>query len=291
MSKLSVAPDSICFIGTATVLVSFGSLKILTDPNFLHAGDHAHIGYGLRAKRLTDPACELSDLPPLDFVLLSHYHGDHFDQDVKRQLDKHTPILTTHHAAKRLRQHGFDAVRGLEHWEGVRVTKDGTTATMHAVPGRHGPGLLQYALPPVMGTLMDLQADGKRLRIYISGDTLVDDDLREIPRRFPDIDLALVHLGGTRVFGIMVTMDGDQGVRCMKLIEPQSVIPIHFDDYDRFKSPLADFERAASAGHLRSRIVYLKRGEEVSLREFYPIAGPEPEDGRAQDPDVPVESA
>ena len=33
----------------------------------------------------------------------------------------------------------------------------------------------------------------KRLRMYISGDTLIHERLREIPRRFPDIDLALLH--------------------------------------------------------------------------------------------------
>ena len=34
-------------------------------------------------------------------------------------------------------------------------------------------------------------------RIYITGDTVLFDDLKEIPRWFPDIDLALLHLGGT----------------------------------------------------------------------------------------------
>ena len=55
---------AVTFIGTATVLVQYGTLTFLTDPNFLHAGDHAHLGYGLRSKRLTNPALELSELPP-----------------------------------------------------------------------------------------------------------------------------------------------------------------------------------------------------------------------------------
>jgi hypothetical protein len=34
------------------------------------------------------------------------------------------------------------------------------------------------------------------------------DESKEIPRRFPDIDLALLHLGGTMFFGLlMVTVD------------------------------------------------------------------------------------
>jgi hypothetical protein len=36
---------SVQFIGTATVLLRYGGLTILTDPNFLHKGDHVHLGY------------------------------------------------------------------------------------------------------------------------------------------------------------------------------------------------------------------------------------------------------
>lgn len=41
------ATGSIFFIGTATVLIRYAGFTILTDPNFLHAGDHAHLGHGL----------------------------------------------------------------------------------------------------------------------------------------------------------------------------------------------------------------------------------------------------
>ncbi|MEJ7748637.1 MAG: hypothetical protein WKF56_05010 [Candidatus Limnocylindrales bacterium] len=37
------------------------------------------MGYGLTATRLTDPAMAPDDLPALHFIVLSHYHGDHFD--------------------------------------------------------------------------------------------------------------------------------------------------------------------------------------------------------------------
>src|SRR3954462_14843719 len=82
------------FIGTATVLIEYAGFTILTDPNFLHAGEHAYLGMGLRAKRLLDPAREIGQLPALDFVVLSHHHGDHFDQVAARELDKLVPIIT-----------------------------------------------------------------------------------------------------------------------------------------------------------------------------------------------------
>jgi hypothetical protein len=38
------------FVGTATVILELGGLRVLTDPNFLHQGDHAKLGYGLRSR-------------------------------------------------------------------------------------------------------------------------------------------------------------------------------------------------------------------------------------------------
>lgn len=97
---------SVFFIGTATVLLRLGGYTILTDPNFLHQGDHVHLGYGLTSKRLTEPALAIDDLPPIDFVVLSHFHGDHFDRIAEEKLDRTLPIITTRHAATRLASRG-----------------------------------------------------------------------------------------------------------------------------------------------------------------------------------------
>src|SRR5215213_5170474 len=84
-----------------------------------------------------------------------------------------------------------------------------------------GPPPVDFVLPDVMGSVLDVTtADGGTSRIYITGDTLVIDELREIPQRFPDIDIALLHLGGTRVLGILVSMDAKQGVEAMLIVDP-----------------------------------------------------------------------
>src|SRR3954466_2649035 len=94
---------ALTFIGTATVLLRCGGFTLLTDPNFLHAGDHAYLGLGVRSRRLLDPAMEIADLPALDLVLLSHHHGDHFDHIAARDLDHDIPIVTEPHSADKLR--------------------------------------------------------------------------------------------------------------------------------------------------------------------------------------------
>jgi L-ascorbate metabolism protein UlaG (beta-lactamase superfamily) len=254
---------SIFFVGNATVVIRYAGFTILTDPNFLHAGDHVHLGYGLTSTRRTDPAVEIEDLPPLDFVLLSHLHGDHFDRVAERKLNKATLIISTRHATSYLEKVGFTRTHALRTWEPIDVTKGAATLRLTAMPGTHGPGPLGALLPPVMGSMLDFEVEeGRtRLRMYISGDTLIHERLREIPRRFPDVDLALLHLGGTRVLGIMVTMDAEQGVEAMRIVDPRTAIPIHYNDYEAFTSPLEDFKRSVSAAGLEDRVHYLNHGD------------------------------
>ncbi len=250
------------FIGTATVLLRYGGFTVLTDPNFLHRGDHAKLGYGLRSKRLTEPAMTIAELPPLDFIVLSHHHGDHFDQVASAQLDKRVPILTTGHAAAKLRGDGFTAPVALDTWQSQVVTRGDARVTVTAMPGTHAPQPLAALLPPVMGSMLEF-ALGERtaFRLYITGDTLVHDRLQEIPRRYPDIDLGLIHLGGTRVLGVLVTMDAAQGVRALRMVRPRTAVPIHYDDYTLFKDPLENFRRASAAASLSTDIQYVERGE------------------------------
>ncbi len=253
---------SIFFIGNATVLIRVAGFTILTDPTFIHKHEQTWLGGGLHTTRLTDPAMELADLPPLDLVLLSHFHGDHFDQVAERDLDRALPIVTTPQSANDLEERGFTNCIPLDVWESLDVEKGPARLRITATPARHGPPMVDLVLPDVMGSVLDVTtADGRASRIYITGDTLVIDELREIPRRFPDIDIALLHLGGTRVLGILVSMDAKQGVEAMRIVDPALAIPIHYNDYDVFTSPLSDFQDEVRAAGLEDRVHYLSHGE------------------------------
>ncbi len=59
----------------------------------------------------------------------------------------------------------------------------------------------------------------------------------------------------------MVTMDEAEGVRLLKIIAPRRAIPIHYNDYDVFKSPIEDFEKQVREAGLQDKVTYLKHGE------------------------------
>jgi L-ascorbate metabolism protein UlaG (beta-lactamase superfamily) len=257
--------DELTFVGTATTVIRMGSFTLLTDPNFLHRGQRAYLGKGLWSRRLTDPALEPEDLPPLDAVVLSHLHGDHFDRVARRRLTRDQPVLTTPEAARRLDRWGFQT-DGLRTWEQRTLQHGDERLTLTSLPGIHARGLMGRLLPPVMGTMLELdRGTGAPLRVYLSGDTLTGDHLDEVARRFPDIDVAVVHLGGTRVLLHTVTMDGDQGLDFLRRTDPASAIPIHHDDYGVFRDPLGRFLDLAAGAGLGHVVRPVLRGETVPL--------------------------
>jgi L-ascorbate metabolism protein UlaG (beta-lactamase superfamily) len=92
------------------------------------------------------------------------------------------------------------------------------------------------------------------------------DSLEDIPRRYPDIDLGLIHTGGTTFLVTVVTMTGEQGVRAVEITKPRTAIPIHYNDFSVFLSGLDDFKQAAEASSTTTKFVYLAHGETYTFK-------------------------
>ncbi|KFZ02189.1 hypothetical protein V500_00386 [Pseudogymnoascus sp. VKM F-4518 (FW-2643)] len=296
---------SLMFIGTATMILEWEGIRLITDPNFLHKGDKVQKGLGVTTKRLTDPAIDLYDLPRIDVVLVSQYHEEHFDRAVERSLRRSLPIISTAHAKAHLTSklgegEAFTAVYALDTYQStvleIKTTQRPSVPTIKtpaikvtAMPGKHVSldlftslnGFVQ-AVPPVTGWMLELghlpfaSATTNSFecghRIYITGDTLLVDELQEIRARYSGekIDLMLIHLGGTILPEpnppFLASMDASQGLQLLRLVEPDMTIPIHYDDYDIFKSPLREFKKAVKDAGLEEKVLYLERKEEYRFK-------------------------
>ena len=95
------------WIGHSTVLLQTQGLNILTDPFFSKRASPSQL---IGPARVRNPGVALSDLPPIDIILLSHSHYDHMDKPTLRWLAKNrkakliTPLQNARHAK------GFEAV-------------------------------------------------------------------------------------------------------------------------------------------------------------------------------------
>jgi hypothetical protein len=127
--------------------------------------------------------------------VLSHLHGDHFDQLVAEKIRKDLPIISTPHACDNLKPQGHAKLFPLQTWETISISKEGTDneMTITSMPGKHTliPDVITdiankidlHFIPPVMGSMVTFKTkipsgNTKEYNMYISGDTLYYDELK-----------------------------------------------------------------------------------------------------------------
>ncbi len=77
--KLTHGQVALTWIGHSSFLAQFTDLNILIDPNFAN--------WLFLMKRIRRTGLKLKDLPPIDLVLLTHAHFDHFHRPTLRRLN------------------------------------------------------------------------------------------------------------------------------------------------------------------------------------------------------------
>jgi L-ascorbate metabolism protein UlaG (beta-lactamase superfamily) len=253
-------------IGGPTVLIEVGGWRLLTDPTFDPPGQNYRFGWGTGSRKLTGPAIAASDLGPIDAVLLSHdHHDDNLDPAGRALLPSAGAVITTAAGAKRLGGHA----RGLEPWASTRLEAPGRPPIeITATPCRHGPPLSRPIVGDVIG--FALGWDGQEHGVlWISGDTVLYDGVRQVADRLK-IGTALLHLGGVR-FPISgparYTMSAKEAVELSQLIQPRTVIPIHYEGWKHFREGREVIERefANAPEDVRERLRWLPIGAATTL--------------------------
>ena len=253
-------------IGGPTVLIEVAGWRLLTDPTFDPPGRTYRFGWGTGSRKLTGPAIAAADLGPIDAVLLSHdHHDDNLDAAGRALLPSAGTVITTVPGAKRL---GGDA-RGLEPWASTRLEAPGRPAIdVTATPCRHGPRLSRPIVGDVIGFALRWEGQEHGV-VWISGDTVLYDGVREVADRL-QVGTALLHLGGVRfpISGpVRYTMTAKQAVELCRLVQPRTVIPIHYEGWKHFREGREAIERelATAPGDIRERIRWLPIGVATGL--------------------------
>jgi len=253
----------ITHIGTATMLLEIGSIRLLTDPVFDPPGGNYYFGYGTTSKKLTSPAMRPEDIGKVDAILLSHdHHEDNLDRSGRAFLSKAKQVLTTIAGAKRLGQHAI----GLKSWQSTTVTSDDLEITVTAVPARHGSLGSHLMVGETTGFVLEWpgQIQGA---LYISGDTVWFSGISEIRKRFR-ISAAVLHIGKASfpITGpIWFTFSAKEAVRVVKALKPQTMIPIHYEGWKHFREPRAEAEREFLAAGIQDKVQWLPLGKPLDM--------------------------
>jgi L-ascorbate metabolism protein UlaG (beta-lactamase superfamily) len=254
----------ITHIGGATVLIEARGWRLLTDPTFDAPGRTYSFGVAASSRKLAGPAVPPADLGRIDAVLLTHdQHGDNLDAAGRALLPGAGAVLTTVAGADRL----GDAT-GLGPWDVARLEMpDVPTIEVTATPCRHGPPLSGRVAGDVIGFGLRW-ADEEDGAVWITGDTVLYDGVREVPRRLP-VDTVLIHLGGVRfpVTGpLRYTLTGQDAVELCRLVRPRTVVPVHYEGWSHFGEGRDAAERAfAAAPDVGRHVRWAPLGEPMDL--------------------------
>lgn len=256
-------PD-ISYIGTATALLAIGGLRLLTDPAFDPA-DTTYTTPIYTLHKLTAPRVTVSQIGPIDYVLLSHdHHLDNLDHAGMQLLTKVGKVITTPAGAQRLNTRqprpgdapppkGIQAIP-LDTWATIELpTKDGRTLTVTSTPCRHGPAGSDRG--PVTGFILNFKGEEKN-GIYITGDTVYYEGVEEVARRF-DIGLMLLFIGAARIAAVgpaHLTMTVEESIKAARLFDHADIMPLHFEGWEHFTEGRDEIIRQYTAAGLQNRL-------------------------------------
>lgn len=295
-SSYTQASMKLTYLGTATVLLEVGSLRLLTDPAFDPAGTAYDFGpwYAPRSwfssqKEYRTPL-RSSEVGPLDAVLLSHdHHADNLDHEGRRLIagSAVARVITTRAGAARLSGAAPPGRRsvpgeglgigakttGLAWGESTQLGGGAGALRLTATPARHGPvGTPQ--VHEVMGLLIEPESPSEPT-VWISGDTVLFPALRQFlthqrasGRR---IDVAILHCGGVTFPKLPVlgrsrfTFDAKQVAEVCGLLEPRMVIPVHRSGWTHFREPEQQLRASLTAAGLAKHCRFLDLGESTPL--------------------------
>lgn len=236
---------------TASVLIEVGGLRILTDPVFDAPGKCYHFGWGSLSRKTSTPALSAEKIGPVDLVLLSHdQHGDNLDHAGRAYLASVPRILTTKPAARRLKRG-----EGMVEWQSVQCGQVRITA----VPARHGP---RFSLP-IVGKVLGFVLEAEGETVYISGDTVYFEGVREVARRFKPT-IALLHIGGVGfpylTGPVRYTFNAREAVRAAAEMNAGIVVPIHYSGWTHFRERTERMRKELEQSSIADRVRWLEPG-------------------------------
>ena len=240
---------ALTWIGHASFLAQFTDLNVLIDPNFAN--------WLFLMKRIRRAGLKLKDLPPIDVILLTHAHFDHFHRPTLRRLHAPKIGIMPWGMGDLAANLGFERIIELQWWESF--SRGGWKVTL--VPSQHwGARVLRDNHRGYGGFLIEHQ--GRRL--YHAGDTAYFSGFKEMGRLSPP-EIAMLPIGAYYPDSFrQVHMGPDEAVKAFGDLGSKWLVPMHYGtfklSFEDMDEPLRWLKELAAANGLNHQLKILQEG-------------------------------
>jgi L-ascorbate metabolism protein UlaG (beta-lactamase superfamily) len=226
----------VTLVNHSTVLIQCSGCSILTDPIW---SDRASPVSWFGPQRFAKPGVRITDLPPIDLILLSHNHYDHLDLRTLHQLiANHKPrMIAPLGVPPFLARHGIKGATELDWWQsdGHITCLPALHFSARGVTDRNRTLWCSYWIATPAGG------------IYFAADSALGPHFEEIYARLGAPRLALLPIGAYKPEWFMqpIHMSPSQAVEAHRLLHAEHSLAIHWGTFQ-----LADDSRTEPADEL-----------------------------------------
>ena len=216
----------VTWLGHSSVLVEIDGRRLLLDP--VWAERVSPLSFA-GPRRFHPPPLPLTDLPPLDAVIISHDHYDHLDRSVIRVLGASgVPFITSLGVGGRLEKWDVAPQRITElDWEQSTLVED---LTITATPARHFSGR------GVLDTDRTLWASwviaGPQHRVFFTGDTGYFSGIAQIGEGYGPFDTTLIKIGAYGPTWPDIHLTPEDAVRVHVALRGKVLVPVHWGTFN-----------------------------------------------------------
>ena len=225
------------WVGAATFILKINSIKIAADP-VLCKKDTIQDYTWFKSHRIEDPVFEDSDFDDVDIWFLTHAHEDHLDKEGAAIIKTDSHIISEKKAGKKLLKMGnkYPLLHTMEWEERKKIQIKNCLITIKTIPAIHGRrGYSAFFAGKVNGYFVEFQFPDESFSIYITGDTVLKNSV-VAPLKKEYISLLIPNLGAVKknTWMDLLTMDMDMLLAMNKILEPEFIIPIHYNTFSHY---------------------------------------------------------
>ena len=225
----TLPPDAlrITWLGHSTTLIEIDGKRFLTDPLWYNRASPFRF-FGPK-RFFTNPIAK-EDLPPIDYILLSHDHYDHLDKAAMLYLtiEKKIPVITMLGVEQRLIKWGInkEQVTELDWWQSLSLP-DGFTIT--AAPARHFSGRwLNDRFTTLWGSFA---VRGPKHNVYYGADSGYFEGFKTIGERLGPFDLTMLEVGAYNEEWQSIHMGPEGAIQAQLDLGSGLLMPLHWGTF------------------------------------------------------------